>query len=123
MNVTATRYVFIIIMLLLCGCVVPGGYDSRFSGVSGENIELDGFPIVVTIIKVGDNVYDVEAAEGRIISFTGFTEPLVRKDRFRRAAMMVMRKRFGNAATIKTLDEDFPSGSAHLLFIRYEVTQ
>ncbi len=121
MNVAATRYVFIIIMLL-CGCV-PGGVDTRFSAGSGENMELDGYPIVVTLIKIGENVYDVEAADGRSFAVTGMREPLVSKDRFRRAAMMVMRKRFGNAATIKTLDEDYPSGAAHKLFMRYEVTQ
>ena len=115
------RYVFII-LILLWGCV-PGGLDTRFSGVSGENMEFDGYPIVVTLIKVGENVYDVESKDGRSFAVTGMMEPLVSKDRFRRAAMMVMRKRFGNAATIKTLDEDYPSGAAHLLFIRYEVTQ
>lgn len=121
MNIPVTRHVFII-LTLLCGCVA-GGYDSRFSGVAGENLELDGYPIVVTLVKVGENVYDVESRDGRAIGFTGLTTPLISKDRFRRAAIMVMRNKFGDAATIKTLDEDFPFGSAHLLFIRYEVTQ
>jgi hypothetical protein len=110
-----------IALLLLCGCVA-GTVDNRFSGVPGENIELDGYPILVTIIKVSENVYDVEAKDARAIAFTGLNQPLVSKDRYRRASMIVMRKRFGEAPTIRTLDEDFPQG-APKLFIRYEVTR
>jgi hypothetical protein len=70
-----------------------------------------------------ENIHDVEVTyrPTTLIAVAGLNEPLVANDRYRRAGMMVMRKKFGSTATIKKHDEIFPAALIGA-FIRYEVT-
>lgn len=113
------RFALVLISSFLFGCAT-GPVDARFFGEPSEVVIIDAYPVDVTILKVSDAIFDVEAKEGRFIAFTGL-EPLMFYDRLRRGAMEVMRKRFGKNATIKTLSEVTPAGLA-IIYIRYEVT-
>ena len=114
------RIALVLSSFFLFGCAA-GEVDARFNGEPSEIVIINGYPVDVTILKISDGIFDVEAKEGRFIAFTGINEPLMYYDRFRRGAMEMMRKRFGKNATIETLSEITPTGFVKV-FIRYEVT-
>lgn len=106
---------------LLAGCSVPGGtVDTRFSAIEAEVVKVDDYPVAVKVLKVSDSIYDVEAAEGRFIAFTGVNEPLLQQDRFRRASSAVLPRHLPRGATFTTKSEFAPVGRA-VMFLRYEV--
>ena len=107
-------------LTLLVGCAAGGG-DARFRGLPSERTTVDGYPVDVTIVRVSETIFDVEAVEGRFIAFTGVNSPLQMYDRFRRGAMEIMKQKFGKNASIKTITELTPE-SYGKIFIRYEVT-
>lgn len=105
--------------LILSGCAA-GGVDTRFHSVPSETIIVDSFPIEVSIVKVDDRIYDVEAKDGRVIGFTGLNEPLVAQDRFRRAASTVLHRHLGANVAFSTVTENVPTGFMKM-FIRFRV--
>ncbi len=111
--------VLMMLVISLVGCV-SGGVDFRFSGIPSESITIDGYPIDVTVLKVSDTVFDVQAGEGRAIAFTGLNEPLLMYDRFRRGATKKLRYLVGESTKIRTVSEVTPTG-IHKMFIRYEI--
>jgi len=106
-----TKIALVLSLFIFFGCFV----DYRFPAVPSERVTIDDYPIDVKILKVSDTIYDVRAMDGRVIGFTGF-EPMLQQIRFRKAAITVMRHRFGPEATISIVEENFPSSAAHMYF-------
>jgi hypothetical protein len=69
-------------------------------------VEVDGLPTYVIFVPVGTSgrVYDVESGEGRTFAGGTANEPLVFRDRMRRATRLAANKRFGDG-NYKVIDE------------------
>lgn len=112
-----------LVVIALTGCAA-GGVDDRMASVPRDVVSVDGFPIYVQVVTVDEakGIYDVEAGEGRGIAFTGINQPLVYQARFRNAAQIVLKQKFGEGSEVRLISESAPTGFIKL-FMRYQVTR
>jgi hypothetical protein len=111
---------FVAACAVLAGCAVGSG-DSRMASVEKTTVTLDGLPVYVKILKVSGktNIYDVEAGDGRAIPTTDL-QPLIYISRFKEAAEMELRRKYGKDAKITQIAEFAPTGDIRV-WIRYSV--
>lgn len=109
---------------VMAGCATPGAYDSRMASLPETIYTIDGYPIYVKTLRIESEpgVYDVQAGDNRVISFTGLNEPLALQARLRKAAMNEMRRIHGEKATITEIAANTPGGGVQMIFLRYSVS-
>jgi hypothetical protein len=112
--------IYLIISSLVTGCVA-GHVDTRysFSGSDREVIIIDEFPVSVAIIQLDEFTFDVSSNESGFATGSRVNQPLVQRDRYRRAAISVLKKRLGESKQLSIIDEVFIVAG---LFVRFKVT-
>jgi len=112
--------IYFIISALVTGCA-GGMVDTRysFSGSSREVIIIDEFPVSVAIIQLDEFTFDASSGEAGFATGSSINQPLVQRDRYRRAAISVLKKRLGESKQLSIIDEVFTGAG---LFVRFKVT-
>ena len=112
--------IYLIISSLVAGCVA-GGVDTRYSlsGSDPEIIIIDEFPVSVAIIQLDEFTFDLASTEIGFATGSRVNQPLVQRDRYRRAAISVLKKRLGESKQLSIIDEVFIVTG---LFVRFKVT-
>ena len=112
--------IYLIISTLITGCVA-GHVDTRysFSGSDREVIIIDELPVSVAIIQLDEFTFDVSSNESGFATGSRVNQPLVQRDRYRRAAILALKKRLGESKKFSIIDEVFRGDR---LFVRFKVT-
>jgi hypothetical protein len=112
--------IYFIISSLVTGCAT-GMIDTRYS-VSGSNREviiIDEFPVSVAIIQLDEFTFDASSSENDFATGSRVNQPLVQRDRYRRGAILALKKRLGESKQLSIIDEVFTGAG---LFVRFKVT-
>jgi hypothetical protein len=108
--------IYLIISAVITGCAGGsiGGPDS-FPGSDREIITIDGLPVSVAIIKLDEFTFDVSSTQSGFV----VARLLVQRDRYRRGAILALKKRLGESKKFSIIDEVFRGDR---LFVRFKVT-
>jgi len=112
--------IYFIISSLVTGCAT-GMIDTRysFSESDREVIIIDKFPVSVAIIQLDEFTFDASSGEAGFATGSRINQPLVQRDRYRRGAVLALKKRLGESKQFSIIDEVFTGAG---LFVRFKVT-
>ena len=112
--------IYLIISVLVTGCAT-GMIDTRysFSESDSEVIIIDTFPVSVAIIQLDEFTFDASSGEAGFATGSRINQPLVQRDRYRRAAITVLQKRLGKRKQLTIIDD---VGTGTGMWIRFKVT-
>ena len=112
--------IYFIISSLVTGCAT-GMIDTRysFSESDREVIIIDKFPVSVAIIQLDEFTFDASSGEAGFATGSRINQPLVQRDRYRRGAVLALKKRLGESKQLSIIDEVFIVAG---LFVRFKVT-
>ena len=92
-------------------------YYARFDG---PTILIDTIPTIVSIVQIDDVTYDVLSREEDFLrDAESGHKTLVKRDRYRRAAITVLQKRLGKRKQLTIIDD---VGTGTGMWIRFKVT-
>ena len=110
-----------LIVSILSGCtnaaITP---DFEYARFDGPTILIDTIPTIVSIVQIDDVTYDVLSREEDFLrDAESGHKTLVKRDRYRRAAITVLQKRLGKRKQLTIIDD---VGTGTGMWIRFKVT-
>ncbi len=119
----------LIISALVLGCAGAKnwkrfGVDYKFRPVVGEVINVDGYRVLIKVIKVSDFIYDVMAYPNTDdLSYSELNRDFLSQySRSRKGAEIILRKQIGKGKEITIIDDMKPTSWLHL-YLRFKVTE
>ena len=102
-------WIALMMALSMMGCQ-SDGQDFKSSlthkgDVITQDVLVNGYPVAVSVTKLDDSTYDVEAREARFIVFSGVRSPDLLQDRFRRGGQQVMSQIAGSNRKLTVISE------------------